>query len=77
MLFMAFMLKFRFLNLPTIKDNYETRKAKIWTKGAKFVYSFLDNYLAMTVFGIKIWKSQVLDLAVRIKFTLLEENGVS
>ena len=54
-----------------------TRQAKIWPKGAKFVYSFLDNYLAMTVFGNKIWKSQVLDLAVRIKFTLLEENGVS
>ena len=43
--YIVFMLKFRFLNLPTIKDNYVTRQAKIWPKGAKFVYSFLDNLL--------------------------------
>ena len=66
-----------FLNLPTIKDNYVTRQAKIWPKGAKFVYSFLDNYLAMKVFGILIWKSQVLDLAVRIKCLLCLKKMVS
>ena len=49
---MAFMLKFRFLNLPTIKDKFLTMKlAK-----PKFDQKVpnLSTGLAMAVFGIKI-----------------------